>query len=285
MSIYFHPSGFFKKSRCTLVNWGNQQFDHTQDLNPSNGKKGIHCYSIITGMILRILGFAQIKHTNDGDFVFVNKKSFKKWKAWRSVPQAPLKPAVAAETVKIKKVKSDTPLLDQFSSVISLTCGDKFSKAVKGLLENIPSKEILNFESEGNDKYKLTFKRTIPLWLDSRDTNGNSDPKGGTIILLGDNKEKCLEFSLNPAASSMDVRSGMDLWCETQIGVRKVKVVKIQSQDGMNIELTAGVKLPMIGLKTQTNRYQIERFTKVWSEATYLKVGEDYKEFLSKKAS
>lgn len=323
MHVHYHSSGFFQQQRCSLENWNSHSYCHEKDINPQSQKSGIRCYHFLTSLVLRIFGLIHIEKTADGKSVYLNKKSFNEWKKWRNFDATPIsssstKTGKAVEQVFPPKVEVKEPsevdkkkpgLMDvrepsliekeevgvklnkaaqDFIQKISEECSPEISEAWKALLSNIPPEAIKEFKPDKNNQYTLIFSRPVTLWLNSRSRSGKqSYPKGGTILLLGHNKDNTLTFNTHKKNLSMKFNTGMNFWCSTEVGVRLVDVVKIATNlNDDQIDLTAGCKLGWgfaSYFASQTNQHSIENFQKVWKTATLLDENDDYKDYLNKK--
>lgn len=320
MQVHFHPSGLFRQSRCSLESWNNHSYDHTNDINPSSDKKGIRCYSFLASLVLRLFGMVHFEKTANGKTVYLNKKSFTKWKAWRGLIEKPAgaqfekqtkKTQTVAENIIIEEpvvietaqpVVIETDRQHDDNDVINLNaagtnfiqtltdeCTEDIGKTWEALLSNIPPELVTGFQSDINGKYTLTFSRPITLWLNSRSRSGrHTYPKGGTVVLLGHNDQNQLSFSIESNLRTIRFNKGMNFWCTTPIGVKKVDVVKLKDHGTDQMEIEAGLKVG-IGFasifKTQSESHPKQRFTKVWKEATLLDENQSYKTFLNEKIS
>lgn len=328
MQVHFHPSGLFRQSRCSLESWNNHSYDHINDINPSSSKKGIRCYNFLTSLVLRIFGLIHIEKTANGKTVYLNKKSFIKWKEWRgliektassSLEQQTKKTEAVAESIIIEEplvietaqpvvIETAQPVVidtDQqhddndainlnaaganFIQTLTNECSEDIGKTWEALLSNIPPELVTGFKSDKTGKYTLTFSRPVTLWLNSRSRSGrHTYPKGGTVVLLGHNDQNQLSFSIETNHRTVRFKNGMNFWCKTPIGVKKVDVVKLKDHGTDQMEIEAGLKVD-IGFasifKSQAETHPKQRFQKVWKEATLLDENQNYKTFLNQKIS
>lgn len=304
MQVHFHPSGLFQQQRCTLENWNSLSYDHANDLNPRSERNGIRCYHFLTSLILRLFGLIHIEKTADGKSVYLNKKSFTKWKEWRGFEEKPFAsssnktekvadkvlPKVFDEPIDIDQSENELDLNEAgqaFLQKISDECTSDISRTWRALLSNIPPHLVTGFNTDKKGQYTLSFSRPVTLWLNSRSRSGrHTYPKGGTVILLGHNKNNTLTFTTHQNIRTIKFQTGMNFWCNTPLGIRMVDVVRMKDLDSDNIELEAGCK---VGygfariFKSKNEQHPKARFERVWSEATILDEKESYSDYLKQK--
>ncbi len=302
MIVHYHSSGLFSQSRCSLENWDQFSYDHTNDRNPKTNKNGIRCYSFFASLFLRLFGKVHIEKTKDGKSVYLNRKSFKKWIKWRGFTDnastqsksTPQSTAVKTETVRQGTVRTlsegNHPLglaATGFKETVSQECSEDLGKIWGLLLARIPTKEIVAFEQTEDNHYTLQLSRPITLWLNSRSRDGTrSSPKGGTVVLLGHNKSHTLEIKTCPGENRIEYKRGMQFWCDTGqtgVGVKELDVVFMQDLDADTISLKAGCKVFFV-FQSREKKQTKESFYQVWSQATLLDPAESYKRYLERKA-
>ncbi len=290
MVVYRHPSGFFSESRCTIEKWHSQTIDPSKDINPHTGKKGIRTYNLLTALFLSLFSVKiQVVQAGNGKRFYLNRKSYAKWKQLHGLIPSKSRAHKAAkktENARRKAIKPRAGIIEQkeLISQIRKVCGKEISDAWAGLLSQIPSRKIGKIERKENGNITVAFQSPATLWLDSRNGNGESDPPGGTVILLGHNKNSKMEFAFDGSHRTMKINSGVDFWCDTPLGVRKVDVMSIQPAGANRIHLLAGVNLSFLGLKTRVKKFKADRMVIVWSQATYLNSTTNYKNYLKHKA-
>ncbi|ADI38616.1 hypothetical protein [Waddlia chondrophila] len=296
MIVHYHPSGLFSQSRCSLENWKSFQYDHINDKNPKTNKTGIRCHHFIIALILRFFGKIHIEKTKEGKSVYLNRKSFKKWIKWRGFSDQ-----TATSTTTVEKIeqmrchvvktepKNTSPLstaASDFKQAIMDHCSEDLGKIWECLLACIPPDDIIQFESIEENTFTLKFSRPIALWLDSRSQDGTlSEPKGGTIVLLGHNERQTLEVLTDPLLKTIKYSTGMQFYCDTNttgIGTKILNVISMSDKDEESVAIKAGCKVLFV-FKAKEKIQPKKTLLKVWKQAAHLDREKDYRKYLERK--
>jgi hypothetical protein len=178
----------------------------------------------------------------------------------------------------------ELPPLIQFLSTLSKKAGNDIAQLCNALFDSIDPDIISAFSDDTkHEECTLTFTQPVTFWIDSRDEKGSSYPSGGTIILIGHNQGSALKVSFEPEKSLMRFSDGFRFWCQTPLGVDTVEVVSIRDAGPETIEVIAGCRFRLIGLRTQMESKNKRSLIQQWKEATPLNGNIDYKEFLNEK--
>ena len=185
------------------------------------------------------------------------------------VPISPSKPSNSPYPIYQRMLKDlgiGSPVFNEIFAVF-------FSKFNPSVLKS--------WKKEGTYTYSGTLKKTIKLWVPQ---GAKDDPKGGIIIMIGNNDEHKITLSLDPKNRSIKVSNGLNLCCHTDIGITdRICLVEFSHVENNFIKTEAGVKVPILGFVTKEKRTSKENLIKSWNNGEALKDFENHEEFLAKK--